>query len=350
MRGIHDLAARALTVLPPETAHGLAIASLKAGLGPRLTRRVGEALATELAGMRLPNPIGIAAGFDKNAEVHAQMLAAGFGFVECGTVTPRAQSGNPRPRMFRLRADRALINRLGFNNRGLAAFACGIAKRRAAGVIGANVGANKDSADRIADYVMAVRRLWGRCDYLTLNVSSPNTPGLRDLQQRSALADLLGAVTEATADLRAARAMPLFLKVSPDIGGAQIEDIVEAAVSHGLAGLVVSNTTLDTPPGLRSPQRAQAGGLSGAPLMDPSTRLLAAFHEAAGDRLELIGVGGVASGAQAYAKIRAGAKAIQLYTAIAFDGLGVIERIATELAVRLHADGFATLDQAVGAR
>ncbi len=349
MSRIHDLAAQALTLLPPETAHSAALAALKAGLGPR-NRLDDEGLVTALAGMRLANPIGLAAGFDKNAEVHAQMLAAGFGFVECGTVTPLPQSGNPRPRMFRLRADRAVINRLGFNNHGLPAFAAGLARRRGGGVVGANVGANKDSTDRIADYVMAVTRLWGRCDYLTMNVSSPNTPGLRDLQLRTALDDLLGAVSEATADLRAVRATPLFLKVSPDIAEAQIEDIVEAGVRHGLAGLVVSNTTLARPAGLRSPSRTQGGGLSGAPLMAPSTRLLTAFHDAARGRLDLVGVGGVASGAEAYAKIRAGAKAVQLYTAVAFEGLGLIRRMGAELAARLRADGFASLDQAVGAR
>jgi dihydroorotate dehydrogenase len=348
MSGVHDLASRTLSLLPPETAHKLAVAALAAGLGPK-AQASPAILATNLAGMTLPNPIGLAAGFDKDAAAVNHLHAMGFGFVECGTVTPLAQKGNPRPRLFRLPQDQAVINRLGFNNRGLAPFAARLAGRRRAGVVGANVGANRDSADKIADYVTAVTRLWGSCDYFTLNISSPNTPGLRDLQAGAALEDLLGAVGEATAADRASRPTPIFLKVSPDIHESQIEEIVGAAVRHGLAGLVISNTTLERPASLRSPRRGEAGGLSGAPLMDRSTRLLAAFHVAAGGRLALIGVGGVMSGADAYAKIRAGAAAVQLYTGLALRGPGLVGRIGAQLAERLRVDGFENVAAAIGA-
>jgi len=347
---LHDLAAGALRLLDPEEAHGLTLAALKAGLGPR-ARPADPILATTLAGMTLANPIGLAAGFDKNAEVAAPMLAAGFGFVECGTVTPRPQAGNPRPRLFRLTQDRAAINRLGFNNRGLEAFAAGLTARPAgprAGIVGANIGANRDSADRVADYVAGLERLWGLCDYFALNVSSPNTPGLRSLQGAGALDELLDAVARARAARARRGTAPVFLKVAPDLGDGEVIDIVEAAVRHGLEGLIVGNTTTARPAGLRGAHRGEAGGLSGAPLMAPSTRLLRTFHEAAGGRLVLIGVGGVASGADAYAKIRAGASAVQLYTALAFEGPGLAPRICADLAARLRADGFRRLADAVG--
>ncbi|MHB8529813.1 MAG: quinone-dependent dihydroorotate dehydrogenase [Caulobacteraceae bacterium] len=349
MSGVHGLATRALRWAPPEVSHRLAIVALKAGLGPRL-RAGGEGLSTVLAGMTLANPIGLAAGFDKNAEVPGPVLAAGFGFVECGTVTPLAQRGNPAPRLFRLTEDRALINRLGFGNKGLESFAARLAKRTDGSVIGANIGANRDSPDRVADYVKGITRLWGLVDYFVLNVSSPNTPGLRDLQAGSALEDLLGAVSEATAALRGEKpAPPLFLKVAPDLDLARIEAIVRTAVGHGLAGLVVSNTTVSRPAGLRSSRRDEAGGLSGAPLLALSTRLLGEFHAAAEGRLALIGTGGVAGGADAYAKIRAGASAVQIYSALVFQGPGLVPRIRRELLERLRADGFADIAQAVGA-
>jgi dihydroorotate dehydrogenase len=334
--------------IDPENAHALALAALRLGLGPQDRAPAPPELATTLAGMKLANPIGVAAGFDKNAQVPDAMLRAGFGFVECGTATPRPQAGNPRPRLFRLTSDRAVINRLGFNNAGQEAFAAALAARARRGVVGANIGANKDSEDRIADYAAGLKRLWGLADYFTINISSPNTPGLRALQEKGALEDLLGAVGEARRDLRPAT--PVFLKVAPDLDDAAVEAIVGAAVGFGLAGLIVSNTTLERPPGLRDRRRSESGGLSGAPLMAPSTRLLGLFHEAAGDRLELIGVGGVASGADAYAKIRAGASAVQLYSALVFEGPGLVTRIGRDLASQLRADGFSNLAQAVGAR
>jgi len=240
-----------------------------------------------------------------------------------------------------------VINRMGFNNQGLEAFASRLARRRR-GVVGANIGANKDSPDRIADYVTGLRRLWGLASYFTLNVSSPNTPGLRALQTRAALEELLGRVAEALKSLPAPGA-PVFLKVAPDLEDAEVEAIAELVIAHGLAGIIVSNTTLARP-GLRSPLAAEAGGLSGAPLLSLSTQVLGRFAEASAGRVALIGAGGVASGADAYAKIRAGACAVQLYTALVFEGPGLVGRIKRELAERLRADGFSSLTAAVGAK
>jgi dihydroorotate dehydrogenase len=343
---LHTLATRALHGLDPEDAHLATIAALKAGLGPRAPA-VDPALSVSLAGLRLPNPVGLAAGFDKNAEVAGPMLAAGFGFVECGTVTPLAQAGNPRPRLFRLSEDRAVINRMGFNNQGLERFAANLA-RRGAGIVGANIGANKDTADRIGDYVIGLTRLWGLADYFTVNVSSPNTPGLRALQTGAALTELLGRIGEARASLTGHA--PVFLKVAPDLEDAEIEVIADAVAAARLDGLIVSNTTLSRPNHLVSRHRGEAGGLSGAPLMALSTAMLARFHAAAAGRFALIGVGGVASGADAYAKIRAGASAVQLYSALAYQGPGLVTAIRRDLAARLAADGFATVAEAVGAR
>ncbi len=344
-----DLATAVLRRLPPEDAHGLTLAALAAGLGPRDRAPADPILATTLAGLKLAHPIGLAAGFDKNAAAHRPLLRAGFAFVECGTVTPRPQPGNPRPRLFRLPDDRAVINRMGFNNAGLEAFAAGLRRRQ--GLVGANVGANKDSTDRVADYVAGLRRLWPLADYFTLNVSSPNTPGLRDLQARAALTDLLGAATEARARLSAGPAgpRPLFLKVAPDLTDGEIGDIAEAALAFGLDGLIVSNTTVARPTDLRGPHAGETGGLSGEPLFTASTGVLAAFRQALGGRIALIGAGGVGSGAQAYAKIRAGADAVQLYTALVYQGPGLVARIRDELAARLRADGFSNVKDAIGA-
>jgi dihydroorotate dehydrogenase len=349
MSALHALVTRALRLADPEDAHGLAIAALKAGLGPR-AGAADPLLATDLAGLALPNAVGLAPGFDKDAEVADAMLAAGFGFVECGTVTPEPQAGNPRPRLFRLTEDGAVINRMGFNNKGLEAFAGRLARReRRRGVVGANIGANKEASDRAGDYVTGLKRLWGLADYFTLNVSSPNTPGLRALQTRAALEDLLGRIAEARAALPQPGATPLFLKVAPDLEPDEVPAIAECAVRFGLQGIIVSNTTIARPPGLRSTHRAEAGGLSGTPLMGPSTEVLRGFRDAARGRLALIGVGGVGCGADAYAKIRAGASAVQLYSALVFEGPGLVMRIRRELAALLKADGFAHVSEAVGA-
>lgn len=349
---LHDVAARALHAFDPEDAHGLAIKGLKLGLGPRDAGPDDPILATQLAGLSLSNCIGLAAGFDKNAEVPDAMLAAGFGFVEAGTVTPVAQAGNPRPRLFRLTEDRAVINRMGFNNGGLEPFAGRLSARKGrGGVVGANIGANKDATDRIQDYVTGLTRLWGLSDYFTANISSPNTPGLRALQTKAALEELLGrlAETRAALKIRSGQDYPIFLKVAPDLEDGEVEAIVETVVGAGLDAIIVSNTTIARPDTLKSAQAGESGGLSGAPLLTASTAVLKRFHAAAGGRVALIGAGGVASGADAYAKIRAGAQAVQLYSALVYGGPGLVVRIKRELAARLRADGFAAVQDAVGA-
>lgn len=340
-----------MRLLDPEDAHRLTIRLLRAGLGPRAARpSQGVSLAVELCGLKLDACIGLAAGFDKNAEVPDAMLAAGFGFVECGSVTPKPQAGNPRPRLFRLTPDGAVINRMGFNNDGLDAVAERLAARRRTGVVGANIGANKDSGDRAGDYAIGLERLWDLADYFVLNVSSPNTPGLRALQGAEALDDLLGRIAASRARLAAASANhPIFLKVAPDLETDEIAAIVEAAVAHGIDAIVVGNTTLARPPTLVSAQRGQTGGLSGLPLMAPSTEVLRHFYAAAGGRLALIGTGGIASGEDAYAKILAGATAVQLYSAMVYKGPGLVGRIRSDLATLLAADGYASVVEAVGA-
>jgi dihydroorotate dehydrogenase len=354
MTVLQDIAARALHVLDPEDAHHAAIRGLKAGFGPRDNGLDDPCLAVELKGLQLKNCLGLAAGFDKNAETPDAMLAAGFGFVECGTVTPLPQEGNPRPRLFRLTADKAVINRLGFNNQGLEAFAARLEARRGRpGVVGANIGANKDSEDRIGDYVMGLRRLWRLADYFTVNISSPNTPGLRDLQSGPALDELLERVAGARREVEMSdprlRPRPVFLKVAPDLTELQIIAICDAVARHGFEGVIAGNTTLSRPDSLRSGGKGEAGGLSGAPLMDLSTRVLADFHACAAGRFPLIGAGGVASGADAYAKIRAGACAVQLYSALVYGGPGLIGRIKRDLAARLRSDGFVSVVEATGA-
>ncbi len=350
MTRLFPLLRAGLFAFDAETAHGLTIRMLKAGLGPRV-RRADPALSQDLFGLSFPNPLGLAAGFDKNAEVPDAMLGLGLGFTECGTVTPRPQAGNPRPRMFRLESDRAVINRLGFNNEGLEAAAARLeARRDRAGIVGANIGANKDTADKAADYVACLERLYPLADYFTVNVSSPNTPGLRDLQARDALDDLIARLIEARVGLAgSASPKPLLLKVAPDLGPGQAEDIVSVALARGVDGLIVSNTTIARPAGLQSEARDEAGGLSGVPLFEPSTDVLRTFYRLTGGHLPLVGVGGVSSADQAYAKIRAGASLVQLYTGLVYGGPGLIPGILDGLAARLAADGFARIAEAVGA-
>ncbi len=332
-----DLAMPLMRTIDPERAHDLTLLALKAGLGvPVRAPHPDPALAVRLpvSGLELPGPVGLAAGFDKNAEVIAAMARFGFGFIECGTVTPRPQAGNPKPRLFRLTVDRAVINRMGFNNHGLDAFVAHLAARTATPAkVGANVGANKDSGDRIADYVTGLKAVWTHADYVTINVSSPNTPGLRGLQDRSVLEDLLGRTGEAALALAAEGPLrPVFLKVAPDLDDAAITDISEVALAAPyLHGLIVSNTTLARPESLESPLKGEAGGLSGRPLMAPSTAVLAAFAEQVGGRLDLIGAGGIASAADVRAKLAAGAQAVQLYSALVYQGPGLIRRILDDL-------------------
>jgi dihydroorotate dehydrogenase len=337
-------------VLDAETAHRATIAVLKLRSGTGFTPEPPwtPLLETSLAGLRFPNPIGLAAGFDKNAEVSDAMLGLGFGFVEVGTVTPRPQHGNPRPRLFRLEEDAAVINRLGFNNDGQAAALERLngSVRRAIvgsnkGIVGVNIGANKDSTDRIADYVAGVRSMSPVADYLTINVSSPNTPGLRALQDEGALDELLAAIHEARSG------KPVFLKVAPDLKHGDPDRIVRAAIEHKVDALIVSNTTVSRPP-LKSKHAHEAGGLSGEPLKPLALETLRQFRRASGGGVPLIGVGGISSADDAWERIRAGASLVQLYTAMVYEGPGIARRIAHGLAQRLVREGFGNISEAVG--
>ncbi|QYC09221.1 quinone-dependent dihydroorotate dehydrogenase [Brevundimonas nasdae] len=342
-----DLGGAILRNLDPETAHQLAIKGL--AFTPLPSPPADDPiLHTTLAGLILPNPVGLAAGLDKNGEALRGLSRLGFGFVECGSVTPRAQPGNPKPRLFRLTQDRAIINRMGFNNAGLDAFAARLDNRPKDVVVGANLGANKDTEDKAADYVAGLERLAGRASYFTINISSPNTPGLRALQGREQLDDLLGRIDAARPVDGAAR-VPVFLKIAPDLISDEVAMIVEASLAHRIDGLIVSNTTLERPKTLRSAQAHETGGLSGAPVRPFAEKALRAAAEAAEGRLPLIAVGGIDSGAEAYARIRLGASAVQIYSAMIYEGPGLVGRIKRDLAARLRADGFSTVSEAVNA-
>lgn len=346
MRQAERLGLALLHRLDPERAHGLSLRALGAGLVPLPGPVTSPRLATTLAGLALPNPLGLAAGYDKNAEAVAALARAGFGFVETGAATPRPQPGNPRPRLFRLTEDRAAINRFGFNNDGMEAIGARLARRRRGTVpVGLNLGANRDSPDRAADFARVLAHCGAHVDFATVNVSSPNTERLRDLQGKAALAALLAGVTEARA--RLARPVPVFLKIAPDLGPAELADIAEVALSSGIDGVIATNTTLSRE-GLKSASAGEAGGLSGAPLFERSTRVLAELSRLTGGRLPLVGVGGVGSAAQAYAKIRAGASAVQLYTALVYGGLSLVAEILHGLETLLARDGFASVADAVG--
>jgi dihydroorotate dehydrogenase len=338
---------RALHLLPPETAHRLAIRALGHGLAPRQAE-AWPRLATNLCGLELPNPLGLAAGFDKNAEALPGLAKLGFGWIEIGTVLPNPQAGNPRPRIFRLRQDRAVINRLGFNSQGLERVRARLARRKPSwGVIGANLGSNRDSADPVQDYVTCLKGLHALVDYVTINVSSPNTPGLRALQHGGKLEALLEALMETRAGLGSDGPKPILLKIAPDLDEEQERAIAESAMAMGIDGLIVGNTTLARPD-LRSRDRGQAGGLSGPPLMARSTAQLGRLYRFTEGRLPRVGVGGIASGAVAYAKIRAGAGALQLYTAFIYQGPGVVRRVLGELDALLARDGHASVAAALG--
>jgi dihydroorotate dehydrogenase len=325
-----DIAARALRSLPAEDAHRATI-RLARTFAPFLLRAAPDdpRLAVEALGLRFPNPIGLAAGFDKDVEVPDVMAKFGFGFVECGTITPRPQAGNPKPRLFRLAEDRAVINRMGFNNSGMEVAARRLERRARKGILGINIGANKDSEDRIADYALCFRRLAPFADYVTVNVSSPNTPGLRGLQNRDELERLLSTLTDLRA--REGRRTPLLLKIAPDLDGGAMDAIAGVVRASGIEGLIISNTTVARPATLAGMNAREQGGLSGAPLFEPSTLVLKGMRERVGAGLVLIGVGGVASGADALAKLRAGADLVQLYTALAFSGPGLVKRIKREM-------------------
>jgi dihydroorotate dehydrogenase len=342
-----DALAKLLTLLPAETAHRTALMGLKAGFGPKARTAADPVLKTALAGMELSHPVGLAAGFDKNAEAPDALLNAGFAFVEVGAVTPRPQLGNPQPRLFRLREDKAVINRMGFNNEGLDAVKARLEARqdsptKSTGAVGVNLGANKDSEDRANDYAVLLKALSGLADFFTVNISSPNTPGLRTLQSGDALDELLKKVNDAR------WAEPVFLKVAPDLVEADIDAIVKAVQVHALSGLIVSNTTLERPESLKSAHKGEAGGLSGLPLKTRSTEVLRQFRQRTGPDLPIIGVGGIDGPEAAYATIRAGANAVQLYTALVYQGPGLALKIRDGLAALLKADGFEHVSDAVG--
>jgi dihydroorotate dehydrogenase len=328
--------------LDAERAHRATIAALK-WLPPRRPPVFPPSLTTSIAGLGFPSPVGLAAGFDKDAEAFDAMLGLGFGFVEVGTLTPRPQAGNPTPRLFRLAEDRAVINRMGFNNNGQSRALGRLAKRdRSRGVVGVNIGANKDSPDRIVDYAYGARTVIGAADYLTINISSPNTPGLRNLQAGGELAELLGAVKEARTD-----DTPVFLKVAPDLESGDHERIARAALDHGIDALIVANTTVSRPP-LRSGFAKEAGGLSGAPLAPLALDQLQRFYAVVGKDLPLISAGGIGSAEDAWQRIAHGATLVQLYSALVYEGPGLARRIAAGLADRLKREGMASISEAVG--
>ncbi|MBJ2152131.1 quinone-dependent dihydroorotate dehydrogenase [Paracoccus sp. IB05] len=330
----------------PERAHGLSLSALRAGLAPLPGLVTSARLPTDLAGLMLPNPIGLAAGYDKNAVAIAALSRAGFGFVEVGAATPRPQMGNPQPRLFRLTEDRAAINRFGFNNEGMEAIAARLQARRPGPVpVGLNLGANKDSADRAQDFAKVLATCGPFVDFATVNVSSPNTEKLRDLQGPAALRALLAGVMETRAALP--RPIPVFLKIAPDLTGEDLAAIAEVAVSSGLSGIIATNTTLSRE-GLVSSHKSETGGLSGAPLFERSTRVLAQLSQLTEGRIPLVGVGGVGSAEQAWEKIRAGATAVQVYTAMVYEGISLIGRIASGLDAILAREGYASVRDAVG--
>ncbi len=343
MKALETLGLKALRQIDPETAHGLALKALNTGLGPRGGPVISSRLKTTLAGLELPNPVGLAAGFDKNATAIHALAKTGFGFLEVGAATPRPQPGNPKPRLFRLTQDQAAINRFGFNNDGMDAIADRLAARPKGAVIGLNLGANKDSADKASDFATVLTRCGGDVDFATVNVSSPNTEKLRDLQGKAALAALLAGVMEARSTLRTP--IPVFLKIAPDLSPDELGEVAEVANASGVAGIIATNTTLARE-GLHGPHQAEAGGLSGQPLFEKSTRVLAALSGLTD--LPIIGVGGVGSAEQAYQKIRAGACAVQLYTALVYGGISLASEIATGLDALLARDGFASVADAVG--
>jgi len=344
---LYPLVGPLLRCLDPERAHALTIAALKRGLVPRPPVPDDPILRQRVWGLEFPNPVGLAPGFDKHAEVPDAVLGLGVGFVEIGGVTPRPQPGNPRPRLFRLTEDGAVINRLGFNSEGLAVVQDRLAARPRRGIVGANLGKNKDSTDGADDFVQGAQALWRHVDYLVVNVSSPNTPGLRALQSKAQLAQIVERVRAVLAPHPTAP--PLLLKIAPDVTPEDRRDIAEVALTGGIAGLIVANTTVARPASLKSSHAKEAGGLSGRPLFEMTTAMLKEMYGLTGGKLPLIGSGGIASGADAYAKIRAGASLVQFYSALVFKGPHLIADMCRDLAALLRKDGFKSIAEAVGA-
>jgi dihydroorotate dehydrogenase len=337
--------------LSPETAHELALRALRHGLLPPQKTPTNPALLQNIFGLEFKNPIGLAAGFDKNAVAINSLLKQGFGFVEAGTVTPLAQSGNPKPRIFRLPEDKAIINRLGFNNNGLDYFVKYFSTRnKNLGIAGANIGKNKDAKNATEDYVCGLRAVYPHADYITINISSPNTKGLRDLQQREALFELLFELSKARSEatLTHKKHIPLLLKIAPDIDGKEREDIAEITLLHGIDGLIISNTTISRPPTLINKNDTENGGLSGAPLFSLATQTLSEIYKLTNGKIPIIGVGGISSPEDAYIKIRAGATLVQLYSALIYQGFGLVQSINNKLPKLLAQDGFTHISEAIG--
>ncbi|MEQ9695145.1 quinone-dependent dihydroorotate dehydrogenase [Shimia sp. SDUM112013] len=347
MKILENIGMRALRNMDPEAAHGMAIKALQMGVAPAPGRITSNRLKTTLAGLPLDNPVGLAAGFDKNATALNGLAKAGFGFFEVGAATPRAQPGNPKPRLFRLTEDQAAINRFGFNNDGMEAIAARLAQRPKEAVIGLNLGANKDSDDRAGDFAKVLAHCGTHLDFATVNVSSPNTEKLRDLQGKAALSALLAGVMDARDGLD--RKIPVFLKIAPDLSDAELVEIAEVAIDSKLDAVITTNTTLDRT-GLKSHHKDEMGGLSGAPLFEKSTRVLARMSQLTEGKMPLVGVGGISNAEQAYAKICAGASAVQLYTALVYGGLSLTEEIIRGLDALLEQDGFANVTDAVGSK
>jgi dihydroorotate dehydrogenase len=346
MINLEDIGLKFLHYFDPENAHGLSIQALKLGLAPLHGGPVtSPRLTTSIGGIALANPVGLAAGYDKNAQALSPLSKAGFSFLEVGAATPLPQAGNPKPRLFRLLQDHAVINRFGFNNQGIEAIARRLAQTSTSIPRGLNLGANKDSADRANDFGDVLNVAAPHIDFATVNISSPNTEKLRDLQGKAALEDLLGRIKATNAKL--VRPIPIFLKIAPDLTDAEIQDIADLALASGLSAIICTNTTLDRD-GLRSSDRNQKGGLSGRPLFEKSTRVLAKMRVATANRIDLVGVGGIGSAEDAYAKIHAGARAVQLYSAMVYQGLSLVPRIALGMDRLLANDGFDQLGQAIG--
>jgi dihydroorotate dehydrogenase len=345
MTTLERLGLNILHRIDPETAHSMALKALQLGLAPTTGTITSTRLRTTLAGLTLPNPVGLAAGFDKNATALRALSRAGFGFLEVGAATPRPQPGNPKPRLFRLTEDRAVINRFGFNNDGMSTIAARLKDRPRDAVIGLNLGANKDSTNRAQDFASVLAACGPYIDFATVNVSSPNTEKLRDLQGKDALSALLAGVMETRTGLE--HQIPIFLKIAPDLTEAEIADVAEVALASGIDGLIATNTTLDRD-GLNSPHASEKGGLSGAPLFEKSTRVLAQLYRQTEGKLPIIGVGGIASAEDAYTKIKAGATAVQLYSALTYQGLSLVPDIARGLDELVKRDGFVSVSNAVG--
>ena len=337
---------------PPETAHNIAISALKNGIVPKQKSNSNQSLKQNIFGINFENPVGLAAGFDKNAESIESLSSQGFGFIEVGTVTPKQQDGNPKPRLFRLSEDEAIINRMGFNNKGADYFAKNLRNRKSRAIIGANIGKNKLSEDAVEDYITLIRRLYGLSDYITVNISSPNTPGLRGLQNKDELDKLVKAILnerEQVIKEKNSKKIPILVKIAPDNSHEQYEDIANLALNHKIDGLIVSNTTISRENSLKSKHKNESGGLSGKPLFDLSTQALSDIYRLTKGQIPIVGVGGISTPEKAYAKIKSGASLVQIYSSLIFHGFSLVNEINQGLEKLLEKDGFNNIKEAIGA-